>query len=284
MSAVRVTGIYTYPIKSCGGIAHERRELHARGLHGDRAWMIVRDDANYGEFVTQREFPRMALIQPVYTPDGLTISAPGMPEIHVRYDAQSARRLDVTVWKDSVRAIDQGDDIAAWVSEFLGASLRLVGFADDSRRVKHTEFTPHAFETGFADAYPLLIAAQQSLDELNRRLAERGKSTVPMQRFRPNLVLDGLDAPFDEDHWKWITIRDVRYEIAKPCARCAITTVDPQTGVIPEKGEPLATLETFRRGTDRVKGVLFGQNAIHRPPYDDSVVQVGDVVSIDERI
>ena len=281
MSAVQVSGIFTYPIKSCGGLSHQNIKLTPNGFEHDRQWLLVRDNPDErGMFITQREFPRMALIHPRFVDDILMISAPDSGEVCVPLEQQRAASLVVTVWKDTVRAVDEGDQIAAWFSEFLGASVRLVRFDDETVRPISMKFTDQPGQTGFADGYPILIATEESLADLNTRLLERGKSTVPMRRFRPNIVFKGTDEAFDEDHWKWITINGVFYEVAKPCARCAITTVDPATGIIPEKGEPLATLETFRRVRGVINGVLFGQNVIHRGLGE---VRLGDSVTIDQR-
>ena len=282
MTNVRVTGIFTYPVKSCAGISHDSMHLIARGFAFDRQWMIVRDDdTRRGLFVTQREYPRLALIQPMITTDRLVICAPGMPDISMTLTQTKSNMYAVRVWRDGVSAIDEGNEIAAWISTFIGATLRLVRFDDHAVRALSMQFTDEPGQTGFADAYPLLIASQESLSDLNERLIARGSSPVPMTRFRPNIVVQGLARPFDEDDWKWIAINGVRCEVAKPCARCAVTTVDPATGTIPERAEPLATLETFRRGIGRVSGVLFAQNVIHRGLGS---MRVGDLVEITERI
>ncbi|MFN8527177.1 MAG: MOSC N-terminal beta barrel domain-containing protein [Anaerolineae bacterium] len=277
MTEIMVTALYTYPIKSCGGLPHAEMALDARGFLHDRQWMIVSDaDKDRGHFLTQREYPRMALIHPCVEADQLTLRAPGMPEIAVPLAQDHPADMTVVVWKDTLQAVDEGDAIAQWFSAYLGAAVRLVRFADEIVRAVSMKHTDQPSQTGFSDGYPLLLANESSLADLNDRLAARGKPAVPMTRFRPNIVIQGVDA-WAEDTWKWVEIGGVRCEVAKPCARCAITTVDPLSGEATIKGEPLATLETFRRGTGSVSGVLFGQNVIHRAL---GTLRVGDRVEL----
>jgi len=268
MTAITVTGLYTYPIKSCGGIAHDVLSLTPRGFAYDRQWMVVHDGERHkNSFVTQREIPKMALIKTHIDPECLHISAPNMPDVAISLAQEPPADREVIVWKDTVRAADVGADTAAWFSEFLGAPLRLVRFDQASIRPVSMKYTTQPAQTGFSDGYPILIANESSLADLNDRLQARGSSPVPMNRFRPNIVISGADA-WAEDGWKWLTINSIRFEVPKPCARCAITTVDQTTGTVPVKGEPLATLETFRRDIGGVSGVIFGQNVIHRGTGD----------------
>ncbi|MDX2159862.1 MAG: MOSC N-terminal beta barrel domain-containing protein [bacterium] len=264
MTTLTITSLHTYPIKSCGGLAHDTAALDGRGLRYDRQWMVVRDDdSKRGAFVTQREYPRLALIQPHIKGEQMRITAPNMPELCVPLVQERPADMAVTVWRDTVNAVDQGDAAAAWVSAFLGGSLRLVRFGDEVERGVNVEWAKTPAQTGFADGYPLLLAHDASLHDLNARLAARGKAPVPMSRFRPNIVVSG-GAAWAEDDWEWLEVAGIRLQVVKPCARCAITTVDQATGVAPDRAEPLATLETFRRMTGAVNGVIFGQNVVHR--------------------
>ncbi len=277
MQAITVTGLYTYPIKSCGGISHDAVALMNRGFQYDRQWMVVRDDEpRAGMFVTQREIPKMALIRTRIDAECLHISAPDMPDTSVSLRQERAADRDVIIWKDTVRAVSESDGLAQWFSDFLGTPLRLVRFDDAITRPVSMKFTDQPSQTGFADGYPLLIANESSLHDLNRRLEARGTTSIPMNRFRPNIVVSGARA-WAEDDWTWISINGIRFEVPKPCARCPITTVDQATGIIPVKGEPLATLETFRRGSGAVTGVIFGQNVIHRGM---GVVHLNEIVSL----
>lgn len=247
-----ITGIFSYPVKSCRGIAHERARLAATGFEGDRHWMLVRPN---GRFVTQRELPRMALIGTQLTRSSLALSAPGMPPLEVSRDAQGLSR-EVTVWKFDGRGIDCGDDAAEWATRFLETPLRLVRFDPDAPRVCSPEWTPGARAvTEFADGFPILVISRASLADLNSRLPQ----SLPMERFRPNVVIDGVDA-YGEDRMHELRAGAVTLRIVKPCSRCSITTTDQQRGEV-DGVEPLRTLKEYRYDPN-LRGVLFGQNAI----------------------
>lgn len=237
-----------------------------RGIAADRHWMIV--DAA-GHFLTQREFPRLALIAPRLSNGELEMTAPGMTPLAVGI-ASDGPRVDVTVWDDRCVAIDHGPLAAAWLSDFLGVSCRLVRMADDVVRTVDPNYARSTDQVGFADGFSFLLASRASLDELNRRLS----APLPMNRFRPNIVIDGVE-PFEEDGWKRIVIGGIGFCVAKPCARCAITTVDQRTGE--RSREPLRTLATFRNVPGR--GVMFGQNLVHDRT---GVIRVGAVVDVIE--
>lgn len=269
-----VSELAIYPVKSCGVLHPEQAELDARGFRDDRRWMIVRDTPNArGQFVTLREYPPMALIQPSLQIDTITLDMPGYSALTLPRDLDGPR-ISVEVWNDTCSAIDMGDGAAAWVSRALGVDLRLVRQADDEQRAVSMKYTNEASEVSFADGYPLLIISTASLDDLNDRLLAKGADALPMGRFRPNIVVTGVPA-FAEDTWKRIRIGGIEMEVAKPCARCVATTVDPATGTVPDSDEPLRTLATFRRGVGG--GVMFGQNVIHRGLGH---INVGDTVEV----
>lgn len=257
MQSVRVAALFTYPVKSCAGLRHERIELGVRGPAHDREWMVVDE---YGMFVTQRELPRMSLIQPAIDAAGLSLTAPNMPALRVPFERVDRQSYDVVVWQSVCRADDEGDEAAHWLSAFLGVQRRLVRIGQDHDRLTSTSYTDIPGEVSFADGYPLLFISKASLADLNDRLVERGASPVPMNRFRPNVVVAGCDA-YAEDSWKHVRIGDIDFDVVKPCARCVITTVDQAAGESLDPKEPLATLATYRRGPG---GALFGQNVIHR--------------------
>ncbi len=263
---VTIAGLYCYPVKSCRGFALREARLDAYGLEHDREWMVV--DAE-GRFLTQRERPRMALIEAALTPQALVLRAPGMGALDVPLNQRSARKeRRVRVWHDWVRAVDEGPEAAAWLSAFLGLKCFLVRRDRAFRRpVDPRHARSPRDEVGFADAFPLLVVSQASLDELNARLPR----PVGVERFRPNVVIEsggggegeGLE-PYAEDGWAALRAPDgLTLHLVKPCARCPIPTVDPQTGVPDPDGEPLRTLAGYRRGPDG--RVYFGQNAIHEP-------------------
>lgn len=262
--------IFTYPIKSCGALSHREIELGARGPLFDRQWMVVDSD---GLFITQRELPQLAVIQPRFENHYLYISAPGMPEMTVPLEREAGEIWRVEVWRDTCNAWDEGDEIAIWLSDYLNVDARLVRMADGYVRQVDTTYAPEDTPVGFADAFPLLIGSESSLNELNRHMTARGKALIPMGRFRPNLVVSGADA-FAEDSWRTVRIGEVTIDVVKPCARCATTTVDQATGTVPDTAEPLATLNTFRKQNGKV---MFAQNAIHRAP---GVLRVGDAIEV----
>ena len=247
-----LTGIFIYPVKSCRGIANDRAQLAATGFEGDRHWMLVRPN---GRFVTQRELPRLALVGTQLTATSLTLTAPDMPALEVSRDAQGPG-LAVTVWKFDGRGIDCGDHAAAWVTQYLETPLRLVRFDPDAPRACSPEWTPGAHAvTEFSDGFPILVISRASLADLNARLPQ----ALPMERFRPNVVIDGVEA-YDEDRMHELRAGPVTLRIVKPCSRCSITTTDQQRGVV-DGVEPLQTLKEYRYDP-KLRGVLFGQNAI----------------------
>jgi uncharacterized protein YcbX len=252
--------LHVHPIKSCAGIAVRSRLLLETGLELDRAWMLVDER---GEFVTQRELPRLALIQPTLRHADMVLRAPGMLALHLSLDRVEGP-LNVRVWDDWVPAWDMGALAAQWCSDFAGRALRLVRFDPEHRRLSDARWTgEHEAQTAFADGFALLVASTASLAELNRRLRQQGVAPVEMSRFRPNLVLDGIDA-HDEDHIERLEIDTpqgvVELKLVKPCARCTIPGVDPLTGT---QGFEVVDALAAYRSDPRVDGaVTFGMNAI----------------------
>jgi len=261
--AVTLTGLFVYPLKSAAGVALPRCRVGARGLELDRRWMVVDDR---GEFQTQRLCPRLALVRVALAGDSAALSAPGMPELVLDRPEGSAGRRPVRIWRDTVMAAPLGAGPAAWMSEHLGVACEVVYLPGDATRVVEEGYQPRR-QVSFADGFPFLLLSEASLADLNARL----ERPMPMNRFRPNLVVTGC-APFAEDSWREVRIGALRFAVVKPCARCVITTTDQATG---ERGrEPLATLASYRRRGDTV---LFGQNLIH---LDEGWLAVGDAVSV----
>ena len=255
-----IAALYLHPIKSCAGIAVDEALLIETGLQLDRAWMVVDADGN---MLTQRDWPRMALVRPTLRADDMVLRAPGMLALHVSLDAVEAPTR-VRVWRDEVKAYDMGDLAAQWFSDFLGARLRLVRFDPEQKRLSDARWTGAlAAENAFSDGFPLLVASSASLADLNQRLAARGEGAVEMARFRPNLVLDGLQA-FDEDQLDEIHIAAdggaVRLKLVKPCTRCTMPNVDLQTAEVGH--EPGDTLAGFRADARVGGGITFGMNAV----------------------
>jgi uncharacterized protein YcbX len=255
---ITIASLHCYPIKSCGRTALQEARLSRQGIANDRRWMLAQTET--GVFLSQREHARMALLQPAVTEETLTVTAPGMPPLSLPLLPDTA--LDTrtaTVWKATHETLDEGAEAAAWFSDYLGVSCRLVRAPEDYARRLNPNYGREEDRIGFADGYPLLLASEASLADLNSRL----NKALPMDRFRPNLVVQGEGlAPFAEDDWKTLTIpaANVTFRVAKPCARCAITTINQVTGA-PEGPEPLKAMAKFRR--DANGKVLFGMNLIH---------------------
>jgi uncharacterized protein YcbX len=243
-----VSALYVYPLKSARGVAVDVMELDDGGARSDRRWMAVAED---GRFLSQRTVPALALVQPCLTTDGLHLSAPGMPPLAVRRPEAGSIAIEGRVWDSAVRVLVAGNAANDWLARVLGVPTRLVYRPDDAEPL--------------TDSAPLLLVGQSSLDDLNRRL----EIPVPMNRFRPNVVVQGAD-PYAEDAWRAIRVGDVEFEVCGPCSRCAATTIDQETGT---RGvEPLRTLATYRKDGS---GVNFGQNLAHRSA---GAIRVGDAV------
>lgn len=235
------------------------------GLKNDRRMMVVTPE---GRFLTQREYPKLALVTPTLIGRKLSLAAPGMNELKLDVQEKGPVR-PVSIWKsDGVAAVDQGDLAAQWFSAWLGIAARLVHMAEGYKRSLDPEYaiTP-TDHTGFADGYPILLASEESLSDLNSKM----EHPIPMDRFRPNLVVSGGD-PFEEDEWKRIRIGESELAVVKPCGRCVVTTIDKQT--LATSREPLRTLSTYRKRNGKV---MFGQNAI---PLNAGWLEVGMVIEI----
>ncbi|MFS2019776.1 MOSC domain-containing protein [Massilia sp. CT11-108] len=257
-----LTHLLLYPIKSCAGIAVRSATvlesgLFALGVH-DREWMLVTED---GQFLTQREHPRMALLRPLPDGDRLRVHAPGMDPLvlPLAWDASAPKRT-VKIWDDTVDAADCGDAAADWFSNALATPCRLVRFHRDVVRPTSTKWTNGVeAQTRFADGYPLLLIGQASLDDLTARRGAAGRTALQMDRFRPNLVVDGIDA-CEEDFLATLTIGDVEIRPVKPCARCPIPSIDQATGI--PGPDPLDILRTYRANPRMEGAVCLGMNCI----------------------
>ena len=248
---VSVTGLFIYPVKSTRGIARERVSLISGGFEWDRRWMIVRPT---GLFITQRSHPQLARIVPEVTPHALVLNAPGLPALWVPLGMRGARTA-VRVWDDHVVGIDQGSEAEEWLTRAVGEPVRLVRAAPDMGRVANPNFagaTPAPI--GFPDGYPLLVCNEASLEDLNARLPQ----PIPMERFRPNIVLTGLH-PWAEDKIETLDIGSVTLRLVKPCTRCTIPSIDQQSGA--PSTDPTPALKKFRF-SKALRGVMFGENAV----------------------
>lgn len=263
---VRIESLAFYPIKGCRRIARETVELLSSGIRHDREWLIV--DAK-DAFITQRTDPVLATLATALTADALTVDAPGRSTLTVPLTCRGHRRA-VRIWRDTCDANDMGDEAGEWFSSIVGRPVRLVRFAPDGIRNADPTYArdDHA-PVKFADAYPVLVTQTASLAALNAALDE----PLPMTRFRPNIVLDGLQ-PFEEDRIDTLRIGAVLLRLAKPSTRCIVTTTDQVTG---ERGvEPLPTLKKMRWNRE-LKGVTFGENATVLQP---GTLRIGDAVEV----
>lgn len=262
---LRLTGLTIYPIKSARGIALEESEVDQFGLRYDRRWMVVDET---GSFLSQRSHPRLALVVTSISNGTLQVDAPGMPTLETPLGPKASVATSVTVWDDTCSATWVGEQAAEWFSDFLGSPCSLVHMADDVVRPANPAYAPPGVRVGFADSFPFLMISEESLADLNRRLAD----PLPMNRFRPNLVVAGGE-PYAEDGLGKIEIGGVRLRVVKPCERCLITTTDQATG---ERGkEPLRTLATYRKvGND----LMFGQNVVHE---NMGRLRVGDLANFE---
>ena len=260
-----IARLFVYPVKSCAGVELNEMLLTETGLEFDRAWMVV--DAQ-GEFVTQRQLPRMALIKPQMKHMEVVLRAPGMLALHLAFD-RVEKPVRVRVWKDEVAAYDMGDIAAQWFSDFLSEpgrpqTLRLVRFDPEHKRLSSLQWTGGTEALNqFADGYPLLVASEGSLAELNERLAAAGHDAVGIERFRPNIVLGGIEA-HDEDRVDALHVTtgegEAELRPVKPCTRCPIPDIDPATAVSsPEVGNVLRTYRSDARVDGRI---TFGMNCI----------------------
>ena len=250
MSQPVLSQLNSYPLKSAGGISLANSNLDQRGLVHDRRWMVVDDS---GQFMSQRTSPKMALINTEIDGQTLILNAPRMPELCLPLFPTAGESQEVEIWGDRCEAWTADPQVELWISEYLGKSCKIVFMPDHSKRPVDPDFTVEEKQVAFSDGFPLLLISEASLNELNSRLPE----SVAMKRFRPNLVVKDTE-PYAEDSWKKIIIGECEFHVVKPCSRCILTTVDPETGEFSGK-EPLRTLATYRKLNGKV---MFGQNLI----------------------
>lgn len=263
-----VSQINSYPIKSLAGISLSSAVVEERGLQHDRRWMLV-DERN--QFITQRKLAKMALIRPELTESGLVVQTRGMPPLSVPFRPENQECILVTVWDDTCPAIEVSQEANAWFSKALQMPCKLVYMPDDSVRPVDPRYAVEDECVSFADGYPFLLISEASLADLNSRL----ETPVPMNRFRPNIVVRGTE-PFAEDTWRTIQIGETTFYVVKPCARCVVTTIDQQTAQ--KSKEPLKTLATYRSAGSKV---MFGQNMVYGRKGNH--IRVGDAMRVVEQ-
>ncbi|MYN29556.1 MOSC domain-containing protein [Duganella levis] len=276
-----LSAITLYPIKSCAGVSLQEVTLTSLGLMTeqiyDREWMVV--DSN-GACLTQREYPRMALITPTIKATTLELRAPGMLRLEIPLglpDPASAPSLTTQIWDDTVLAYDCDALTAEWFTKAIGVPCRLVRFHANAERAVSTKWTNGVqTSTMFSDGYPILVAGSASLDDLNQKLVAAGRSALPMNRFRPNLVIDGIDA-FEEDYADSYQLGEVVLKPVKPCPRCPMPSVDQATG---EFGpDPMDIMQSYRAKPELEGALCFGMNAI-LIAGEDQLVRVGQEIEV----
>ena len=263
---MRVQEVYTYPVKSLGGIVSTEAKVLQRGFEFDRRWMLADES---GKFISQRVEHQLALLQTEIRQDSIFVRHKIHPEkeISIPLNLSSQEFVQVSVWDDTVQALAVSSELDEWFSKAIGKRCRLVYLPENSQRRVDKKYADNEEKVSLADAFPYLLITQASLDDLNTRL----EKPVPMNRFRPNIVIAGTE-PFAEDTWLEIQIGEIRFKVAKPCARCVLTTVDQDTAV---KGkEPLSTLSKYRSTDGKV---LFGQNLI---ALNEGTIKVNDPVKV----
>lgn len=269
---MRVSGLFVYPVKGCRGLAVTQASVDTLGFVGDRRFLICTEE---GRFITQRTVPRLALIETALSPNALRLAEPkfGAIEIPLVHEGENVKLRPVQVWNDSgLLAEDCGESAHAWLSAVVGQRVCLVRIG--AAFVRPVKNNPSDRVT-FADAYPFLVISDASLSDLNARLTSSGNAPVPMNRFRPSIVIEGCD-PFAEDTWRRIQIANIVFRSGGLCRRCIVTTTDQSTGI--RGKEPLRTLSTYRRDPSEPSEIIFGQNLIHESK--SGTLRVGDAVSV----
>ncbi|MEJ0106327.1 MAG: MOSC N-terminal beta barrel domain-containing protein [Bacteroidota bacterium] len=265
-----ISELYIYPVKSLGGIAVSSVELTDRGFKYDRRWMLVNMN---NEFLTQREFSQMALLQTSITKDGIQVHRKNNPNerVHIPFENEAKEKLTVKIWDDYCDAIFVNNELDQWFSEMLNIKCRLVHMPGDSLRKVDQRYALHNDDiTSFSDAYPVLIIAKESLQDLNSRL----EGPLPMNRFRPNIVIEDCE-PYEEDVMQHVQINGINFYGVKLCARCVMTTIDQDSAA--KNKEPLKTLFTYRK---RNNNVYFGQNILYE---GRGTIKTGDELKIIKR-
>jgi uncharacterized protein len=266
---IQVSRLFIYPIKSLGGISLQTVKLEPRGFALDRRWMLVDENGN---FLSQRTKPSMALLQPSITDAGIEV-------IHQQYPSQKIvipflptvkKTLRVTVWDDNCEALEMDDNINTWFSEQLQQTCKLVYMHDNSMRQVDMRYAPQNAITSFSDGYPVLLLSEESMLDLNSRL----EVELPINRFRPNLVIKGC-LPYEEDTMAKIKIGDLELLGVKLCSRCVMTTINQQTAE--QQKEPLKTLAGYRNKNNKI---YFGQNVLYQQVGN---ISVGDEVAIAQK-
>lgn len=278
---ITVSALNVYPVKGLKGIALQEARCTDRGIEHDRRWMVVDRER---QFISQRSHPKMATVWTEIDGDELVLSAPDEPEVRLPLRPKGQTKARVQVWSATCDAVTVSQRADEWLSRYLGLECALVYMPDGSKRFSNPQLAGEGKRVAFADGYAYLLTNESSLADVNARLLARDHPAVPMNRFRPNIVVEGA-APWAEDDWRELHFAALRppdsrlrgndtvLRTAKPCGRCQVTTTDQATGEV-RGPEPLATLATFR---ENEFGIRFGMNLV---TIREGVVRVGDTVQL----
>lgn len=260
---VQISQLWIYPIKSLGGIQLSEAVVSDRGFQYDRRWMLVDETS---KFLSQREYPNLALLQVVLKQNSLQVFSKNKPQWQIEIPfLEKSNYLQVQIWDETCYAWQYPDTINDFFSDYLHQKVRLVYMPESSKRQVESNYAKNREITSFSDGYPFLLIGQSSLDDLNSKLSV----PISMNRFRPNIVFSGADA-FEEDTWHSFKIAGVEFFCAKPCARCIVTTISQETAE--QSKEPLKTLSTYRKVGNKI---LFGQNLLHK---GEGIIRVKDKI------
>ncbi len=264
MTSFILSGIFIYPVKSLAGISANSWPVTERGFQHDRKWMIIDNDR---QFLSQRKLPKMALIKTALTDKNLILSAADKTNLTLALDPVDGHLINSTIWHDQCGARSVSEEADQWLSDFLKQDCRLVYQPDDAVRPVDPRYANPDDQVAFSDGFPFLVISDNSLAALNHEM----QLNLPMTRFRPNLVISGCSA-YAEDSWREISIGPIDFRLPKPCSRCSIPAIDPETAQTGK--EPLITLNRTRKWQNNV---YFGQNALHN---QCGRLTVGDSVQI----
>jgi len=272
MSLLKVHSIYHYPVKSCAPVQLQSAQITPSGFLNDRRWMVV--DSETGKFVTQRKDVKMARLQAGFSDGVLALSySDGASSTSLDVEITKTTEISTEVWGDTPYGWDQGDQVASWLSEILGKSVRLAYIDDDQLRRVDPDYADASDQVGFADGFPFLITTTSSIEQFNRDLGY----DISITRFRPNIVIqsDSLDSlePYAEDNWKSISINGIQFDLVKPCSRCVMPSINPDS--LEKERSVIETLVATRK---KENATYFGQNALHR--VKEGLISVGDTVEI----
>ena len=276
-----IQSLFYYPLKGCAGISVSTAKLGESGLHHDREYVLV---DKQGRFLSQRNCPQLSQFVLSQQEQGFQVSYRD-DQVFVARDVSGRKTIEVSIWKDKVSALDCGEELATAFSDWVGAPVRLAKVEHQHRRTVNSKYTDgRPVSYGFADGFPFLIISQESLNDLNQRLGVKGKAAIAMNRFRPNIVFAGGEAPYLEDQYTALeTEQGLRFRLAKPCTRCSVTTIDQQTGT--QGVEPLKTLSEYRLQPE-YGGIIFGQNAYLESPLElkESSIRIGESLQLCEKL